>query len=145
ANGTHLFLDGTLALRHATWQHALASTDQAEPPGAEGANIGHASLFNVFGGPMLGASTRLGDLAVGASVSVPFGGRAQWNKNERFRNDSNFPLSVDGVQRWHSIDGSLTFIYFTGGVAYRIGRLAVGASGNLIRSAVKSSQAKTPT
>jgi long-chain fatty acid transport protein len=110
--------------------------------GAEGQATGKASLFNVFGGPMLGATTKLGNLAFGASLSVPFGGRASWNKNDQFANNAQFPLAVDGVQRWHGINGALTFIYLTAGAAYRIGPLSIGASGNLVLSSVKSLQAK---
>src|SRR5882757_4840065 len=53
SEGTHLFLDGSLAIRHETWEHALAPTDKPDPVGGEGANTGTAKLFNVFGGPML--------------------------------------------------------------------------------------------
>jgi long-chain fatty acid transport protein len=144
SEGTTLFLDGTLALRHATWEHALAPTDMAEPPGAEGATAGKASLFNVFGGPMFGATTHLGPLTVGAAFMVPFGGRAHWGTNDRFKNDPMFPLAVDGVQRWQAIEGALTFMYFTAGVAYRLRRVSVGLTGNFIRSTITSTQAKSP-
>src|SRR5439155_10344318 len=91
-----------------------------------------------------GATTRLGDLALGAALCVPFGGRARWSGNDDFKNGGAFPLAADGVQRWHSIDGSVTFIYFTAGAAYRFGRVSLGAAGNFIRSSMTSSQAKTP-
>jgi len=144
SDGTHVLLDGTLALRHATWTHAPAPTDEPEPPGAPGASFGKASLFNIFGGPMLGATTRLGPLALGTSLTVPFGGRASWDQNERLAT-SMFPLAKDGVQRWHSITGNLSFIYFTAGAAVRLGPLGIGVAGNLIRASVASTQAKTPT
>jgi long-chain fatty acid transport protein len=143
STGTSLYGDGTLALRRATWTHQLAPGEEPEPAGAEGANYGQASLLNLFGGPMLGVSTRLGDLALGLSISVPFGGRARWSANDRFANHPQFPLAADGVQRWHGIEGSLTFLYATAGVAYRFGRLAIGATGNLIRSSMQTRQAKT--
>src|SRR3954469_22533555 len=47
SEGTHLFIDGSLAIRHATWTHAKSVHDVAEPAGAEGANFGKASLTNV--------------------------------------------------------------------------------------------------
>jgi long-chain fatty acid transport protein len=145
SSGIHLFVDGTLALRHATWTHAAALTDPAEPAGAMGANVGKATLFNVFGGPMLGASAKLGDLALGVSLTVPFGGRAHWGHNDKFEGATTFPLAADGVQRWHGIEGSLTFIYLTAGLAYRLGPIAIGVAGNFIRSSMQSTQAKTPT
>lgn len=142
SQGTHIFVDGTLALRSASWEHAPSPNDPPDPMGAEGQGSGKATLFNVFGGPMLGATTKLGNLAFGASLSVPFGGRASWDKNDLFANNAKFPLAVDGVQRWHGIDGALTFIYLTAGAAYRIGPLAIGATGNLVLSSIKSLQAK---
>jgi long-chain fatty acid transport protein len=145
SEGTHLFLDGTLALRHATWTHAPAATDQPDPAGATGADFGKATLFNVFGGPMLGASTRAGPLAVGTSLTVPFGGQASWEQNEHLAGNNMFPLAADGVQRWHATTGSLSFIYLTAGAALRLGPLGLGIAGNLIRGSVQSTQAKTPT
>jgi long-chain fatty acid transport protein len=145
SSGTALYGDGTLALRRATWTREASGGDAAEPPGTEGANVGEANLSNVFGGPMLGASTRLGSFALGLALSVPFGGRARWGRNPRFEGHAQYPLAADGVQRWHGIEGRLTFIYGTLGLAYRFGRVAVGLTGNLIRSSMYSRQAKTPT
>ena len=145
ATGTHLFADGTLAVRRVTWTHAAADSDQMAPAGAEGANVGTARLLNVLGGPALGATTKLGDLGAGAGLFVPFGGRAHWDRNAPFASSPTFPLAVDGVQRWHAIAGSLSSIYLTAGAAYRFGRLSLGASGNVIRSSIYSVQAKTPT
>jgi long-chain fatty acid transport protein len=145
SEGTHLYLDGTLALRKLTWEHPIAPNDVADPPGAEGANSGKAELLNVFGAPMLGATLRLGDFALGAAAYVPFGGRAHWSQNEAFAGGSAYPLAKDGVQRWHSIEGALTYFYGTVGLAYRIGKLSVGASANLISSSVVSKKAKNPT
>jgi long-chain fatty acid transport protein len=141
STGTTLFLDGTLAIRHFSWRHTRAPTDAADPPGAEGSNTGTAAVTNVFGGPMFGATTRLGDFAFGASLEVPFGGRGSFGKNDKFTT-SAFPLAADGIQRWHLIDGAVTVIYLTAGMAYRIGPLSVGLTGNLINSQVKNSQAK---
>jgi long-chain fatty acid transport protein len=144
SQGTHVLLDGELAVRRVTWDHAAAPTDPPDPPGGDGANAGRASLLNVFGGPALGVTTQLGDLALGAGVFVPFGGRESWDKNAHFNNPS-YPLASDGVQRWHIIDGALTFIYLTAGAAYRFGPLSIGAAGNLISSSVTTKQAKNPT
>ncbi len=142
SEGTHLFAEGQLAIRHNTYEHTAAKNDVAEPAGAAGANNGKASLTNVFGAPTLGATTKFGNLAVGAGLFVPFGGRVSWNPNEAFRNDARYPLAVDGVQRWHGIDGAVTYLYATLGVAYKFGRFSVGLSGNLIFSNLKLNQAK---
>src|SRR5688572_19366772 len=79
AEGIHLFADGTLALRGATWQHSEPAGTSPTPPGSAGANDGTAELFNVFGAPMLGATLGLGKLTLGAAIFVPFGGRARWS------------------------------------------------------------------
>jgi long-chain fatty acid transport protein len=143
ASGTSLYLDGTLALRHLSWNHPASGFEAPDPPEAPGANAGKATLFNVFGGPMAGAATRFGNFAAGASLSVPFGGRAHWPQNDALAGNATYPLAADGVQRWHITDGALTFIYATIGIGYRFGPVAVGVSGNLVHSAVRSVQAKS--
>ena len=145
SEGTHLYLDGVLALRSGTFMHAPAATDVPEPVGAEGANSGRAHFFNVFGAPMAGATTHLGALALGAAFSVPFGGNIHWDGNSRFAGAPRFPLAADGPQRWTITDGQLSSLYFTLGAAYRVGPLSVGISGNLIRSSLRQTQAKNPT
>jgi long-chain fatty acid transport protein len=94
---------------------------------------------------MVGATLRFGDFAFGAAAYVPFGGRAHWSQNEDFAGGAEYPLAADGVQRWHSIEGALTYAYGTLGVAYRYGKLSVGASANLVMSSVLSTKAKNPT
>src|SRR5688572_17347646 len=142
SEGVHLMADGTLALRRVTWVHRPAASDPPDPVGGEGANAGRAELFNVFGAPMLGASARFGKLALAAGLFVPFGGRQEWAKNSTFRDNEQFPLAADGVQRWHSIKGGITFIYGSVGAAYRLGPLSLGASGNLVAANVTSLRAK---
>ena len=75
---------------------------------------------------------------------MPFGGRESWDQNTKFIN-SQFPLAAAGVQRWHGIDGALTFIYGTAGAAYRFGPLSIGVTGNVILSSVSFTQAKNVT
>jgi long-chain fatty acid transport protein len=138
---THLFLDGAVALRQLTWTHSLASTDIPDPPDAQGANTGTAHAFNVFAGPALGATTRLGNFAVGLGLFVPFGGRESWDTNQKFAG-SAYPLAADGVQRWHVINAALTYIYGTVGAAYRLGPLSIGVAGNFVAGSVSFTQAK---
>lgn len=142
SEGGRLFVDGSLALRSVSWEHSLPTSGPPDPPGVTGANSGKAELFNVFGAPMLGASFDFGDLALGAALFVPFGGRIHWSENEAFVGDENFPQAADGVQRWHSIEGALTYLYTAVGAAYRIGPVSVGATLNLIFSDVLSVRAK---
>jgi long-chain fatty acid transport protein len=144
SDGIRLYLDGTLALRRLTWRHPPAG-EAPDPPGGAGANAGRADALNVFGAPMFGVTLSLGNFAIGAGAYVPFGGRLRWSENDDFAGRSTYPLAADGVQRWHSIEGSLTYVYGTLAVAYRVGRFSVGASANLISSSVVSKKAKNLT
>ncbi|WP_437588409.1 OmpP1/FadL family transporter [Sorangium sp. So ce1000] len=141
SEGIHLFLDGTLALRAVSYAHSPAETDDVTVPRA---NTGEATLFNVAAAPMLGASARLGDLALGAGVYVPFGGAASWDTNSAFEGNGELAGPVDGVQRWHSIESSLQAMFFTLAAAYKIPelRLSLGVSGNLIRTQVSTVRAR---
>lgn len=132
---TQLFVDGQLALRRLEWTHAMGEGDVPEPDGYEGANYGTATATNIFGGPMLGATMRLGRFAVGAAVYAPFAGQVHFDGEERWE-DTEYPGAADGVARWHGIDASTMSIYGTLGLAYRIGPLSIGVSGNLIFSSV---------
>src|SRR5215470_12200693 len=141
--GTNLYVSGVLALRRGSWSHAQAASEQPDPAGAEGADTGQARFSSLFGAPALAATTWLGRVALGGAFYVPFGGRVHWDPNPRFANDPAFPLAADGVQRWHIIEGAVSSLYFTLGAAMRLGPLAIGLTGNLIRSSVSTRQAKS--
>jgi long-chain fatty acid transport protein len=143
ASGTSFYVDGTVALRHASWDHPASGFEAPDPPEAPGANNGKTSLLNVFGAPMAGVAARFGKLAAGASFSVPFGGRVHWPQNESLAGNATYPLAADGIQRWHITEGALTYLYATLGVAYRTGPVAFGITGNLVHSAVSFTQAKS--
>jgi long-chain fatty acid transport protein len=135
--------DGELAIRHATWNHPAEPpnpNDQTLPAGNDFGNAGLATLTNVFGGPALAGYHKFGNLAVGGGLFVPFGGKVNWDQDQNASN-MNFPRAIDGVQRWHIINASLEFIYTTIGVAYKLGPLSVGVSGNVIIESVSTSQA----
>jgi len=142
-DGTRLYVSGVLALRRGSWSHAQAASELPEPPGAEGADSGQARFSNLLAAPALAATTRVGRLALGGAFYVPFGGRVHWDQNPRFANDPAFPLAVDGVQRWHIIEGAVTSLYFTLGAALRFGPVAIGVTGNVVRSSVHILQAKS--
>lgn len=141
--GTRLYVSGVLGLRRASWSHAQAASEPPAPPGAEGADTGQARFSNVLGAPALATTTRIRRFSLGGAFYVPFGGRVRWDQNPRFVNDAAFPLAADGVQRWHLIEGRVTSLYFTVGAALRLGPVALGVTGNLIRSSVYSRQAKS--
>jgi len=153
SQGVDLFGDGDLAIRHATWTHTAPTPGPSDQPNGQLGNSGTASLLNVFGGPAVGGTIKLGDLALGGGLFVPFGGRVSWDKNNQFGStyptgqtcsaNGACPFAADGVQRWHIINAALTFIYFTAGAAYKLGPLAIGVTGNFIQSSVSSTQSHT--
>jgi long-chain fatty acid transport protein len=141
SEGIHLYLDGNIAIRHATWSHVAPKPGPSDPPDAQAGNNGTAHLLNVFGGPTMAATMRLGEhFAVGAGLFVPFGGRVNWGANDN--TDLNLPLTAGGVQRWHMIDAALTFVQVSAGAAFRLGPFAIGATGNLINSQITETQAR---
>ncbi len=144
AKGSQLGLYGGLAIRHATYERSASPSDPPVPPGAAGADTGTAHLFNAFGGPSIGGTLKIGNLAIGAGFFAPFYGRAHWGQNSAFVNNAKYPLAAAGVQRWFSIDGATSILYFTAGAAYRLGPLSLGVSGNFISSTVNSTTAKNP-
>jgi long-chain fatty acid transport protein len=151
--GLDAFVDAALALRSASWNHTSPPPGPSDQPFSQAGNSGTAALFNVFGGPDIAATFRFGDLSIGGGVFAPFAGRESWGTNSAFpaqypsgttcAADGACPLAGGGVQRWHVTDGSLTFIYGTVGIAYRLGPLAIGASGNVIDSSMELTQAHT--
>lgn len=141
--GTRLYVSGVLALRRGSWSHTQAASELPDPPGAEGADTGTARFSGLLGAPALAATTWIGRVALGGAFYVPFGGRVHWDPNPRFANDPAFPLAADGVQRWHIIEGSVSALYFTLGAAIRLGPVALGLTGNLIRTSVWTRQAKS--
>jgi long-chain fatty acid transport protein len=141
SKNTHLFVDLNLVWRTQTFQRP--SSDTPEPADAQGANIGEAKLFNVLPAPGLGATTKLGDFALGAAIYSPMGGLASWKQNDAFKDNPKYPGPVDGVQRWWGTEGELIEIYTTLAAAYEVARgLSFGVSGSLIRSTANTIRAR---
>lgn len=143
SEGTRFYAAGLGALRRGSWTHAQAPSEMSDPQGAAGADTGQARFSNLFGAPALALTTWLDRVALGAALYAPFGGSIHWDQNPRFVNDATFPGAADGVQRWHITDGSMSSLYLTLGAAMRFGPVSIGATGNLIRSAVSNTFAKS--
>jgi long-chain fatty acid transport protein len=140
SEGIHLFVDGDIALRHATWTHTAPPPGKTDQPDSEVGNSGEAKLFNVFAGPALAATGKFGNLAVGFGLFVPFGGRVSWDQAPA---NPMYPLTAGGVQRWHMLDAQLTFLQISAGLAYRLGPISIGATGSFINSQVNEDEART--
>lgn len=139
---THVFADVSLAWRKTSYNHELTGTDDGTIPGA---NDGTGKLFNVLASPMIGVTTKLGDLALGAGFYVPYGGQSVWDKNDDFKDDPSYAGPYDGVNRWYVMEGIIRSSFITLAAAYHIvpARLSIGVSGNLILSTVDTIRAKT--
>lgn len=141
-----IFADANLALRWASWSHAQSPNDEPEPDDAPGANTGDSTLFNVVTAPAAAATVSIENWSFGVGFFVPLGGQSKWDQNTDFEGNPDYAGPVDGVQRWHTIDGVLRSMYITFGTAYDImDRVSIGASVNVIRSEVKTVRAREPS
>jgi long-chain fatty acid transport protein len=144
ASGSQLAFYGSLALRHASYSRQASPNDPTPPKDAPDVSTGENHLFNAFGGPSMGGTLKLGNLTIGGGFFAPFYGRAHWPQNPEFQNSAH-PLAAAGVQRWFSIDGALSALYFTVGAAYKLGPVSIGVSGNVVSTTIDQTQAKNPT
>nr|WP_276602697.1 outer membrane protein transport protein [Nannocystis pusilla] len=146
--GTRIFVDGSFAARWVSYDRPESAISSATgtPEGATDANAGVAKLSNFIAGPFAGASSDFGTkfFSAGAAVYFPFGGQSTWKPNEKYRGSQDYPGAVDGVQRWHTIDGKLRSMYITGAVAFNIAKigLSIGLSGSAIRSEIDTIRAR---
>ncbi len=154
--GWRIYAEGVFAYRHVSYFRPELAIDNVLEPGDSGAgtpvdamdtNSGTATLNNFVASPFIGAATDFGvpNLGVGLAFYVPFGGQAKWDKNDDFEGNTQYPGAVDGVQRWHTIEGELRSLYFTAAGAYRLPgpRLSFGAGFNFIRSNIDTVRART--
>lgn len=150
SKGTHIFVDGTLALRWASYDRPAIVPDvinsQSTVDLAPGANSGKATLFNAIAAPFFGVTSDFGTDFIygGVAAYFPFGGSAVWDKNPAYEGSDLAPGAVDGVQRWYSIDGTIRSMYLTGAIAFNIRQigLSLGVTGSAIRSEVVTIRAR---
>jgi long-chain fatty acid transport protein len=135
AEGLHLFAELSLALRRVSYDRPQHPSDAPDPPDATSANVGRAVLVNPLFNPVLAASLKIGNLSLGAGFFTPFGGSASWQLRPAF-SDSRYPGIVDGVTRFHAIEGEIISSQFSLGGALRISGtgLSLGVSANVMRS-----------
>ena len=154
-DGQQLMLEGTLAIRSASYDRAPESIDPSTLDTAQGAGFsrqqaidalaGEATLDDIVLLPFVGVTSDLGmptsPLRVGVAFFVPFGGQSSWN--EEAASDS-FPGATDGSGRWYNIEGTIRSMAGALGAAYRIesARLSFGLAGNLYFSQVNTLRAR---
>lgn len=150
--GTRLFVEGLLIYRDASYERPegaitnVADGEVGTPTDAVSTNAGTASVTNFLASPFLGVASDLGveNLGVGLALFAPFGGQANWDKNNEYQDSELYPGAVDGVQRWSTMEGSIRELYVSSGVAYRLPgpRLSFGASFSLVSESVNTIRAR---
>jgi long-chain fatty acid transport protein len=148
AGGTHIYVEGFFAYRTVDYARDAGTVDNPDagtPHDALASNIGHAHLADPIASPFAGITTDLGKkgLGLGLSLSVPFGGQAKWDKNDRFEG-SAYPGAVDGTQRWAIIEGQQRSVYLTAAAAYATpGKsLAFGAGVSVVMDNISLDRAR---
>ncbi len=144
SEGAHLFLDANLAYRRMIYDRPPHPSDAPAPPDAADANTGQAVLSNFLVGPTLAASTRLDDFAFGLIACVPFGAPVQFEQREKYQNHPRLPGPVDGVSRWHAIDGVFVTGQLAAAASYRLSEpgLSLGLSLSLMHSVLRDVRAR---
>lgn len=134
SEGLHLFADLSVAVRHVTYDRTRSPNDALDPVDAQNANVGRATLTNPLLSPALAASLRLGKLSLGAGFFTPYGGSVSWDTRPEFAG-SRYAGAVDGVTRFHSIEGEIVSSQFSLGGALQVSdSLSVGLNASVIRS-----------
>ena len=147
--GTQAYIEGFFAQRRVTYNRDAGAIDNpgtGTPSDAVNRNSGEANLSNPLVSPFIGFATNgfVPGLGVGVSLSVPFGGQASWDKDERFANDQTYPGALDGAARWASIEGTQRSLYYTLAAGWRTrdGRFAVGGGVNVVQSQISLVRAR---
>jgi long-chain fatty acid transport protein len=133
-----LFVDGLVGLRRVTYTRTAQPSDAPDAPGAAGANVGRATLANWLANPSLWLALPLGEsFTLAAGIFVPFGGPISWDERESFA-DSPYPGPIDGVGRFHAIEGISITGYGSLGASYSLGKSGwrLGAAANLMYSRI---------
>lgn len=116
-----LFADGLFGLRRVTYTRSARPSDEADPPGAEGANVGRATLLNPMASPSLWLAVPVSSrLSLAAGVFTPFGGPISWDQRSGFEG-SPYPGPADGITRYHAIEGLSITSYGSLGASYALG------------------------
>jgi long-chain fatty acid transport protein len=143
AERPELFFDGLVGRRRITYTRSRSANDAPDAEGAEGANVGRATLDNWLVGPSLWLAVPVSSrLVLAAGLFTPFGGPVSWDERSDFQ-DAAYPGPVDGVTRFHSIEGISITSYGSLGGSYQVGDtgLRLGAAFNLMYSMVEDVRA----
>ena len=138
---TQVMFDMTAALRNATYQR---TPESGEAPSDETTgNYGTANLQNVMAAPSVFGAAHYENVTVALGMFAPFGGTSSYDEDPNFAGDPLYVGAVDGVARWHNIEGQLASIYFSGGMAGEFGPVSLGLALNAIYTSVETLRART--
>jgi long-chain fatty acid transport protein len=143
ATRVELFVDGLFGLRRVSYARRAQPSDATDPTGAEGANVGRARLEGLLASPSLWLSLPVAPrLVLAAGVFTPFGGPIDWDRRPAFAT-SRYPGPVDGVQRYHGIEGLSITSYGSVGASYALGEsgLRLGLAVNAMYTRVEDVRA----
>lgn len=146
--GTNLFIEGSFALRLLSYDRPVAAIDHPNTmPGTPDVNTnsGESTLSNFLVSPFIGVSSDFGipNLAVAVGFYTPLGGQAEWDTNDDYADNAQYPGAVDGVQRWHNIEGIIRSSYITAAAGYKFPfGLSVGVGANVVLSVVDTVRAR---
>ncbi|MES1185555.1 MAG: outer membrane protein transport protein [Myxococcales bacterium] len=138
-----LLVDGLFGLRRVTYARRAQASDEPDAPGAEGANVGRATLDNALASPSLWLAFPVSSrLSLAAGLFTPFGGPISWDKRADFES-SPYPGPIDGVTRYHAIEGLSISSYGSLGGSYALGDsgLRLGAALNGVYSRIEDVRA----
>jgi long-chain fatty acid transport protein len=138
-----LFVDGLFGLRRVSYARSAQPSDEPDSPGAEGANVGRATLNNALASPSLWLALPLSPrLSLAAGVFTPFGGPISWDKRAELAS-SPYPGPIDGVTRYHAIEGLSISSYGSLGGSYALGDsgLCLGLALNGVYSRIEDVRA----
>lgn len=118
AERPELLIDGLFAWRKMSYARSAQPTDAEDVVGAEGANVGRATLDNLLANPSLWFQLPVTErLSLAAGIFTPLGGPINWDERGEFEN-SGYPGPVDGVTRFHSMEALFTTSYATLGGSF---------------------------
>lgn len=146
--GTDIYVENLLAVRSLTYDRNPAAIDRQSPSSDYiAADSGRGELANVIPSPFLGVASNFGieDLGVGLAFFTPFGGHANFDKNDAFKTNTQYPGAYDGAQRWQDIEGQIrsSYISLAGGYRLPFG-LSVGLSASAVVSTINDVRAYNP-
>ncbi len=140
---TQVMFDMTAALRNATYERSPEAGDVQDETTT--GNYGTATLQNVMAAPSVFGAAHYENFSLALGMFAPFGGTSSYDQDSSFSDDPRFVGAVDGVARWHNIEGQLASIYFSGGGAAEFGPVSLGLALNAIYTTVETLRARTGT